>query len=77
MKNDKIVDELNEEIRVLENIIRQAAPEKIAYAIIKVYFQIENPSEEMHAKFLNWLFDDRNADAKTEALLHVFEEIND
>ena len=72
MKNEI---ELNDELRKLDLLVRSAPPEKVAYAIIKLFMGSENPTEETKEKFWRWLISPGNAEAKDMALGRCFSEI--
>jgi type IV secretory pathway VirB4 component len=49
-------------------------PEARAYTIIRDFLEIENPGEELHRKFMDWLKDGRNAEAKDRAYFTLFQQ---
>lgn len=67
--------EIDEELRQIEETIKQMPPEKVAYIVIKAFYKCENVTPEFRDEFQAWLASPKNAEAKNMALEKLFYEM--
>lgn len=65
-------EDFDREIIGLQN---SADPAGMAFAIIKLFHSLDNPSLEIVEKFHMWLLDEEGADRKWYAMKVLFDEI--
>ena len=70
----EINDAIDGAISDLERLIRQSPQEKVAYVILKMFLNTEEPSERLIRQFHDWLGSPINAQAKEAAFERCFYE---
>lgn len=64
-------------LREYKETFLKLTPEEKAYRIIKSFFMVENPDNDMHTNFTRWLISPENEEVKQGALERVFTECLD
>ncbi len=62
-------------INAFSRAYAKLSPQKRADSMIRAFFKIENPTRDEYKRFIGWLMNGDNTEAKEEALGRVFEEM--
>ncbi len=70
----KVQREIETDIESLCKKLMRMPCEEVAYGIIKMFMQQENPSDRLRDAFHDWLLSPENGEAKEKAMQRCFEE---